>query len=421
MDKLRFETHDMGGNMATEKLKPLDVQRLPPGIWPDGKGLYLQVAPGGGRSWLYRYSLHGKEHRIGLGSANAVPLKRARELAAAARQLRAEKIDPLQHRRAQRNAQLVAQVRATTFKECAEAYIAAHEASWRNPKHRQQWRSTLEQYVYPVLGALPVEAVDTALILKVLEPIWQDKTETANRIRGRIELILDAAKTRGYRSGENPARWRGHLDNVLARPSKIAPHVNYAALPYAEIGEFMSDLRDRDSTSARCLEFLILTAGRTSEIIGATWDEIDLAAKTWTVPAQRMKSAREHRVPLSERAVTILRGQQKRRESDLIFPGRAGALSNMSLLALLRVMGRAVTSHGFRSCFRTWAAEGTNFPREIAEAALAHVIDDKTERAYQRGDLFEKRRRLMEAWSEFCGKPAPVGRKVIDIISHLPA
>jgi integrase len=407
--------------MATEKLKPLDVQRLPPGLWPDGNGLYLQVAPGGSRSWLYRYSLHGKEHRMGLGSASAVSLKRARELAAAARQLRAEKIDPLERRRTQRNAELVEQAKATTFKECAEAYVAAHEAGWKNPKHRQQWRSTLEQYVYPVLGALPVETVDTALVLKVLEPIWLDKTETANRIRGRIELILDAAKTRGYRSGENAARWRGHLENVLARPNKIAPHVHHAALPYADIGEFMSDLRSRDSTSARCLEFLTLTAARTGEVIGATWDEIDLRAKTWTVPARRMKSGREHRVPLSERAVAILRQQQERRESDFIFSGRAGALSNMSLLALLRVMGRAVTAHGFRSSFRTWAAERTNFPREMAEAALAHVIDDKTERAYQRGDLFEKRRRLMDAWAEFCGKRTPVSRKVIDINSHVPA
>jgi integrase len=408
--------------MASEKLKALDVQRAAPGLHPDGNGLYLQVTPGGSRSWLYRYSLHGKEHRIGLGSASAIPLKRARELAAEARRLRAEKIDPLQYRREQRSAKLVEQARAITFRQCAEAYIAAHEAGWRNPKHRQQWRNTLDSYVHPIIGDLPVQDIDTPLVLKCLEPIWQDKTDTASRIRGRIEIILDWAKFREFRSGENPARWRGHLQLALARPEKIAPHEHHAALPYAAIGELMADLRGRDSTSARCLEFLILTAARTGEVIGATWDEIDLSAKIWSVPAGRMKSNREHRVPLSDRAITILHAMQQRRENDFVFPGRSGGLSNMSLMAMLRTLGRSVTAHGMRSTFRDWAAEQTNFPREVAEQALAHVISNKVEAAYRRGDLFEKRRRLMAAWAEFCGKPSPSGAKVVKLNSqHISA
>jgi integrase len=291
------------------------------------------------------------------------------------------------------------------FRECAESYIAAHEAGWRNATHRQQWRNTLETYVYPVIGKLPVQDIDTPLVLKVLEPIWRDKTETANRIRGRIESVLDYAKAREYRSGENPARWRGHLSLMLAQPNKIAPHEHHAALPYLEIGGFMEELRGRDSTSARCLEFLILTAARTGEVIGATWSEIDLTAKTWTVPANRMKGNREHRVPLSNRAVEIVQLMQSRCENDFIFPGRNSGLSNMSLLALLRNMGRSLTAHGFRSSFRDWAAEQTNFPNEVCEMALAHAVGDKVEAAYRRGDLFEKRRRLMDTWAEYCGRP----------------
>jgi integrase len=237
------------------------------------------------------------------------------------------------------------------------------------------------------------------MVLKILQPIWRDKTETANRLRGRIEVILDAAKAHGYRSGENPARWRGHLDMLLARPNKIAPHEHHAALPYPEIGAFMADLRGRDSTSARCLEFLILTAARTGEVLGAQWGELDLAVKVWTVPADRMKGNREHRVPLSNRAVEIVQLMQSRCANGFVFAGRNGGLSNMSLLALLRNMGRALTAHGFRSTFRDWASECTSFQNEVCEAALAHVVSDKTEAAYRRGDLFEKRRKLMDAWA----------------------
>jgi integrase len=394
--------------MALEKLRPLDVQRLPAGLHPDGGGLYLQVTGKGGRSWLYRYYLDGKEHRLGLGSAAAIPLKRARQLVAEARRLRAEGIDPLAHKREQHSAKLIEQAKATTFRDCADAYVADHWTGWKNLTHRQQWRSTLETYVYPVIGALPVEAVDTTLVLKILEPIWKTKTETAVRIRGRIELILNAAKVRGFRSGENPAQWKGHLDNILAQPRKIAPHVHHAALPYPEIGAFMADLQKRDSTSARCLEFLILTAARTGEVIGAKWNEIDLTAKVWTIPASRMKAGKEHRVPLSNHAVAILELQQERCESEYVFPGRSGPLSNMSLLAMLRTMGYALTAHGFRSTFRDWAAERTNFPSEVAEMALAHAVGDKVEAAYRRGDMFEKRRRLAESWADYCSKPAPV-------------
>ena len=402
--------------MTSQRLRALDVWRLPPGLHPDGAGLYLQVTSGNGRSWIYRYSLHNKEHRLGLGSAKAISLKRARELAGETRRLRAERVDPLQQRRELRDAQLVERAKSISFGQCAESYITAHEAGWRNPKHRQQWRSTLSQYVYPTIGGLPVEAIDTSLILKCLEPIWRDRTETASRIRGRIESVLDYAKARGYRNGENPARWRGHLQSLLPQPAKINGVEHHAALPYAEIGEFMADLRRRDSTSARCLEFLILTAARTGEVIGATWNEIDLKSRVWVIPGNRMKGGREHRVPLSDRAVEIVRIMQSRRENDFVFAGmRGGGLSNMSLLAMLRTMGRSVTAHGFRSSFRDWAAEQTNFPREVAEQALAHVLGDKVEAAYRRGDLFEKRRRLMAAWAEFCGKPSPSGGKVVNM------
>jgi integrase len=407
-----------------EKLKALDVLRLPPGMHPDGQGLYLQVSSAGARSWIWRFTLHSKERYLGLGSVTAIPLKRARELAAEARRMRAEGIDPIERRREQRTAQLVEQAKSMTFKQCAEAYVAAHEPSWRNAKHRQQWHSTLATYVYPVIGALPVQSVDTSLVTRVIEPIWLKKSETAGRVRGRIEVILDYATVHKYRQGDNPARWRGHLEVLLPKRDKVNKVKHHAALPYDRVGEFMADLRRRESNSARCLEFLILTAARTAEAIGATWDEIDLQAKVWTIPANRMKADREHRVPLVPRAIAILRQMQTRRESDYVFAGmRDGApLSNMALLAMLRVMHRVdLTVHGFRSCFRTWAAERTNFPRELLEAVLAHVVGDETERAYQRSDLFDKRRRLMDAWAEYCGKAMPAGNKVINISSHAPA
>jgi integrase len=411
------------GETFVGKLTALDVTRLPSGVHLDGDGLYLQVSGAGGRSWIWRYALQGKTRYLGLGSASAIPLKRARELAAEARRLRAEGIDPIERRREQRSVKLVEQAKSITFEQCAEAYIVAHEPSWRNAKHRAQWRSTLSTYVYPIIGALPVQSVDTALVTRIIEPIWAKKSETAGRVRGRIELILDYATARKYRQGDNPARWRGHLDKLLPKRSKVSKVVHHAALPYLELGAFMAELRRRESTSARCLEFTILTAARTSEAIGAEWDEIDLSTKVWTVPAERMKSGREHRVPLSSRALEIIRERQARREGDYLFAGMRGGnpLSNMALLAMLRVMGRAdLTTHGFRATFKTWATERSNFPREVVEAALAHIVGDETERAYQRGDLFEKRRRLMDAWSEFCGKSVRISNnKIVDMNSRV--
>jgi integrase len=342
---------------------------------------------------------------MGLGSTKTFSLAEARERALAARRLAADGIDPIDSRRAVRAARAVATVRSMTFAACAEAYIAAHEAGWRNAKHRYQWRQTIAAYAEPAFGPLPVEAVDVGLVLKAIEPIWITKPETAGRVRGRIESILDWATTRGYRQGENPARWRGHLENLLPKKSKVRRVEHYAALPYVEIGGFMAELRQREAIAARALEFAILTASRTGEVLGARWGEINLAERLWIVPAERMKAEREHRVPLSDAALAIVEKMTGTRQNDYLFSAlRTGRpLSNMSMLMLLRRMGRDdLTAHGFRSSFRDWAAERTNFPAEVAEMALAHTVADKVEAAYRRGDLFEKRRQLAEAWSRFC-------------------
>lgn len=302
-----------------------------------------------------------------------------------------------------------------TFDACAAAYIEAQEAAWRNPKHRQQWRNTLSTYASPVFGSLPVQAVDVGLVMKCLEPIWTTKPETASRLRGRIESILDWAAVRGYRRGDNPARWRGHLDKLLPARGKIRQVEHHSALPYSEIAEFLTALRAEEGVAARALEFLVLTATRTGEVIAARWDEVHLKEKVWVVPAVRMKAGREHRVPLSAAALAVLQQMREAREGEFIFPGgKAGRpLSNMAMLKVLRRMDRAdLTAHGFRSTFRDWAAERTNFPREVAEMALAHTVSDKVEAAYRRGDLFQKRRQLMEAWARSCGSPARGGELV---------
>jgi integrase len=294
--------------------------------------------------------------------------------------------------------------------------VKAHRAGWRNAKHAYQWEATLAQYAAPVIGALSVQAVDTSLVLKVLEPIWTTKTETAGRLRGRIETVLDWAAVRGFRTGDNPARWRGHLDKLLPAPCKVRKVEHHAALPYAEVGAFMTDLRQREGVAARALEFAILNAARTGETLGAAWSEIDMGARLWTIAGHRMKGGREHRVPLSPAAMALLTLMQKLKIDDHIFPGmKAGRpMSNMAMLALLRRMGRGdLTAHGFRSSFRDWAAERTNFPSEVAEMALAHAVGDRVEAAYRRGDLFEKRRRLMTAWADFfTKKPAERGKVV---------
>jgi integrase len=385
------------------KLNALMVSRqLRAGMHFDGGGLYLQVGTGGAKSWIYRYVLHGRERYLGLGPANAIPLKRARELAARARQLRAEGIDPLDQKRNERLAAKVANAKAVTFDQCATAYMMAHEASWSNAKHRQQWSSTLATYVSPTIGVLPVQDIDTALVMKVVEPIWRTKPETASRVRGRIESILDWATVREYRLGDNPARWRGHLDKLLPAKSKVRTIEHHAALPYDQLPAFMTDLRRRESITARCLEFTILTAVRTGEAIGARWDELDLDAAIWTIPATRMKAGKEHRVPLAPRAVELLCGIE--RDGGFVFSARLGApLSVMAMGRLVGLMGRDITVHGFRSSFRDWAAEQTATPHEVCEQALAHAIPNGVERAYRRGDLFEKRRQLMAAWAAFCG------------------
>ncbi len=378
------------------------------GRYADGGGLWLQVGPTGGKSWLFRFMLARRAREMGLGPVELVPLAAAREAAWVARGLVLAGIDPIEDRRRRRQEAALVAIEAKTFRDCAIAYIAAHESGWRNAVHAAQWPSTLEAYVYPKIGALPVSSVDTALVLDCLSPIWTVKPETAGRVRGRIEAILDWASARGYRAGENPARWRGHLDKLLPAKSKIAPVRHHAALPYAEIPEFMAELRRQDGSSFRALEFTILAATRTGETIGARWPEIDDGNGVWTVPAERMKGARRaHRVPLAARAIQIL--AELPSEGDYIFPGgREGKpLSNMAMLKALERMGRGdLTVHGFRSTFRDWAAEQTAFPNFVAEMALAHAVGDRVEAAYRRGDLFAKRAKLMQAWAGYCTAPA---------------
>ena len=390
-----------------ERLSALKVAHArEPGIFADGDGLYLQVTNAEARSWIFRYRRNGKHHEMGLGSLKVVSLAQAREKALKCRQQIADGTDPLAAREAGRVRQAIDDVRAITFDQCAEAYIKAHAGAWKSPVHHAQWKTTLATYVSPIFGSLPVQAVDVTLVMKAIEPIWATKPETASRLRGRIESVLNWAKARGYRSGENPALWKGHLDNLLPARSKIKQVKHHAALPFDQMSQFMATLRHQEGVGPLALEFAILTAARTGEIIGARRNEIDLHTKIWTVPASRMKSNREHRVPLSAQALAVLSKLEKGEPEDHVFAGRSGrSLSNMTLLMLLRRMGHAaLTAHGFRSTFRDWAAERTNFQAEVAEAALGHVVGDKVETAYRRGDFFEKRRRLMEAWGEFATK-----------------
>lgn len=390
-----------------------------PGMYADGGGLYLQVRGATSRCWILRYTLDGRARYLGLGSADVISLADARARADDARRLLVDKIDPIEHRAAARQAARRARAAVVTFREAATRYIAAHAPGWRNATHAKQWPATLEAHVYPILGPLPVQAIDTGLVVKVLEPIWLTIPETAGRVRGRVESVLDWAAARGYRQGDNPARWRGHLDHLLPSRASVRGVKHHAALPFLEIGAFFAALGARAGVAPRALAFTILTAARTSEALGASWAEIDLDAAVWTVPPERIKTKREHRVPLSPPALVLLRQikaeQERAGASAYVFPGdRPGQpLSNMALLGLLRRMGRSdVTTHGFRSTFRDWAAERTNFPREVAEMALAHAIGSKVEAAYRRGDLFKKRRQLMDAWGKYCGTVAPAGELV---------
>jgi integrase len=384
------------------------------GTYADGGNLYLQVTAGTAdasgkpslrKSWVFRWAEDGKDRYMGLGAVHTVSLAEAREKAREARKLRVEGIDPIEHRNAQRAAARLERAKAITFDECRDRYITAHQAGWRSVKHVSEWRTTLQAYVSPIFGKLPDQSIDVPLVMLALEPIWNKIPHTANRIRGRIERILDWATVRGYRQGENPARWRRHLDHLLPGVSKVRAAGHYPALPYSEIGTFMAELKSHGGGSSCALAFLILTAARSGEVLGASWDEIDFEARLWTIPAARMKSHREHRVPLSEPACEILKRQADMRENELVFPGRTRQLNNRGFYHLFQRMGReGLTVHGFRSTFRDWAAEQTNFSREVCEMALAHAVSDKTEAAYRRGDMFEKRRQLMEAWAEYCGK-----------------
>jgi integrase len=398
------------------RLTALHVSRAKrPGMHADGGGLYLRVTGAAARSWVYRYARGGRTRYMGLGSLDAVSLAEARVRADEARRLVSAGIDPIDARHGKLAAERVEAARQVTFREAAEAFIKAHEAGWRSAKHGQQWRNTLATHVYPLLGALPVQQIDAGLVMRVLEPIWSTTPETASRIRQRIEAVLDAATARGQRSGENPARWRGHLRNLLPARSKVQRVKHHPALPYQELGAFMAELRKQDGLAARALELLILTASRTAECVASRWSEFDLAAALWTIPAERIKAGREHRVPLAPTAVALLRKLARARISEFVFPGRSGRpLSDGALLNLLkRILRTDLTVHGFRSTFRDWAAEQTNFSREVAEMALSHAIGDKVEAAYRRGDLLDKRRRLMEAWATFAATKPQDGRAVI--------
>jgi integrase len=404
-------------------LTPLTVKNAMPGRHADGGGLQLLVKESGSRSWVYRFMLRGKSRDVGLGPAigsGAVSLAEARNLAAALRLKVKAGVDPLAERLEAASATVAAaqasKVAGITFRAVAEAHIAAHSDGWRNAKHRQQWSSTLATYAYPVIGDLPVADVGTAHVLSILEPIWKAKPETAARLRGRIEAILDAAKARGYREGENPARWRGHVAQILPGRAHLS-RGHHKAMRYGELATFLVKVREREAMAALALEFTILTAVRTGEAMGATWSEVDLAKAMWTIPAARTKTGREHRVPLSARAVDILQGLKLLGSHDhaYLFAGNKGKLSSMAMAMLLRRMDVDVTVHGFRSTFRDWAAECTGYAHEVCEMALAHAIGNKAEAAYRRGDLFDKRRRLMDDWATYCANGGAADANVTPI------
>jgi integrase len=391
------------------RLKAKQVETLGAGRHADGGGLYLDRDEQGRSRWLFLWTRGEKRREMGLGPAgrNGVSLADAREGAARARDVVRNGGDPIEARKAAS----ATPERVWTFGEVADEFVSALSPQWRNDKHRAQWRMTLKIYAAP-LRCLPVSQVDTAAVLEVLQPIWQLKPETASRLRGRIERVLDAARARGLRSGENPARWRGHMDHLLPKRQQLT-RGHHAALPYDMVPKFMAQVREREAVAALALEFLILTAARSGEVLGAKWDEIDLVARVWTVPAARMKAGRVHRVPLSARAINVLQTVKPLAELHggpvaPIFPSqqRGKQLSNMALAMLLRRMKLDCTVHGFRSSFRDWAGEASTFPREVAEAALAHTVGDATERAYRRGDALEKRRKLMEAWARYTARKA---------------
>lgn len=386
------------------KLTARKVETAKTGKHSDGGNLYLIVARSGSRKWVLRFMWRGRAKEMGLGSAAVVPLADARERAAAARRKVGQGLNPIDERRRDHG--------IPTFGEMADSVFEALAPGFRNEKHKAQWKMTMSNYAAP-LRVKPVDAVGTDDVLAVLKPIWQRRPETASRVRGRIEKVLDAAKAKGLRGGENPARWRGHLDHLLPKPSKLA-RGHHAAMPYDGVAAFLGDLRTREATAAAALEFCILTAARSGEVLGARWSEIDLEKRIWIVPAERMKAGREHRVPLSSRALSILESLAKARKGEFVFPGQKASmpLSNMAMVMMLRRMKiENATVHGFRSSFRDWAGNESSFPREVVETAMAHVIGDKVEQAYRRSDALEKRRKLMDAWASFC-EPKTLGNVV---------
>lgn len=404
----------MASNRQLHKLNALKVSKeTTPGYYADGGGLYLQISASGSRSWIYRFSLARRAREMGLGPVSAISLAEARALAAQCRKLVSEGTDPIEARNSERERAMLEDADSLTFKKAATDYIANNRASWKNAKHAQQWTNTLTTYAYPVIGAVDVRNVDTSMIVRVLQPIWATKTETASRVRGRIESVIDYAKALGKRSGENPARWRGHLDKIFPAEGKVHKIRHHPALPYAQLPGFLRELRQRSGTSARALELTILTCARTTEVLDVQPGEFQLNAKLWIVPAERMKAKREHRVPLGERALALIQHAiAQPREGKYLFPGerKGRPLSNMAMLNLLERMGYPdITVHGFRSTFRDWMADCTEYPDSLGDMALAHVIADKTDAAYRRGDMLERRRRMMEDWERFCnGETAAV-------------
>lgn len=392
--------------MKINKLNPPQV-RYAKRTLGDGGGLYLRLDKAGGRKWVFRYTLSGKVGEMGLGGS-LVSLAAARKKAADARELVAAGINPVTAKRERR----IVAVPKPTFGKCALALIKAKQGEWTNEKHRRQWRVTLETYAAPLWG-LPVDQVDTEAVLGVLQPLWQRAPETASRLRGRIEAVLNYAKAHGWRSGENPAAWRGHLALILPKRGKLT-RGHHPAMAYDDVPAFMGSLREKETMPSLALQFLILTAGRSGEVLGARGDEIDKAAKVWTVPATRMKAGVEHRVPLSSAAMAIVERLAAIKTDDLVFPGqrRGGQLSNS---ALRLIVPDGATVHGFRSAFRDWCGNETSFAREIAEGALAHRTGDSTEQAYRRSDALEKRRAVMEAWAMFCGSKA--GENIVQLRS----
>lgn len=405
------------GRKAVEK-GAIQVARLTePGMHFVGgvDGLALQVLPSGGRSWILRMTVGSKRRDMGLGGFPDVPLSQAREAARQARAKVRAGIDPIEQARANASYLKASQAAALTFEQCALKYIESQEAKWDNPKSPIQWRNSLKTYAYPHMGSLLVRDVDLPHVLAALEPIWKTKTETASRVRSRIEAVLDYAKARKYRLGDNPAAWRGHLDKILPAPGKVTKTEHYSAVPFDDVGEFMEKLRKAEGTGAKALELLILTAARSGEVRGATWAEIDLDAGLWVVPAERMKAKKEHRKPLSKAAIELLRALPRIAGTEYVFPApRKGMISDATMGAVLERMKVDAVPHGFRSTFRDWAAERTSYPGEMAEMALAHTVSDKVEAAYRRGDLYMKRVKMMEDWAKFCAVPRTKG-VVIDL------